>query len=265
MRALYIGSLLFLVACTSNNLAPAPTNDVTNSRSSSETADPSGDGSLFVIDIPEIHFSFPYWKNLTPVKNVDYMGNPDRAGEYGYDLTGTGMTAFLSVVGYDRPSDGVHDWSIFRSVRDALSQRIDETSCDLLKGKDVYLPVDFSRLHHCNIVTTLSGSMPVIAAIGYGYPFESADFLQDTIVLFGKDYAYILSSVVDFPEFQKSLNDLWEKHLRDNPDTEYPNPLWDAFVAKASALVESHLQENSLQMQNNLDLLLTIARGMRLE
>ena len=258
-------SLVSLVACTSENLAPVPTDDVASSRTLSETIDQDGHGLLNVIDIPEIHLSFPYWKNLTRIKNVDYMGNPDRNGEYGFDLTGTGKTAFLTVVRYDRQSDGVHDWSIPRSIPDALSERIDTNSCDLLQGKDVYLPVEFSRLHRCKTVTTWNGSMPIMAAIGYGQPFESADFVQDTIVLLGKDYAYILSSVVDFPQSQKAFNNLWEEHLREHPDTEFPNAQWDSFTKKASALVESQLQNNSLEIENNLGLLVTIARGMRLE
>lgn len=262
---LFASSFLLFVSCTSESVPSQNSVKVTSSSSATESLNPSGDEPHFLVTIPDIHFSFPYWKELTPIKNVDYMSNPDRTGEYGFDLTGSGKTVFLSVVRYDRASDGVHDWSIPRSIPEALAQRIDTASCDLLQSDAVYLPVDFSHLHYCKALTTWNGSLPLIAAIGYGYPFESADFIQDTIVLFGKDYAYILSSLVDFPEFQKSLNDLWEKHLRDNPDTEFPNTQWDSFVKKASALVESTLQENSAEIQNNLGLLMTIARGMRLE
>lgn len=156
-------------------------------------------GSMFLVEVPAIGMMFPYWETLTPVQNVIYDEelNPERTGEYGGDLKGETITAFLSVINYERPSDGLGDWSITRSVQNALSKNINESSCELLKHTDIYLPVDMNSPHTCEASVTLNGQIPFIIAQGLSHGSKTP---SDMMVILHGDHAIILSQLIQAAE-----------------------------------------------------------------
>lgn len=260
-----LGILLLLSGC-----AQETEQNISSSVSSSLNETDYGHGSMFLMNLPQIGLSFPYWENLNvfgDVNSGEY--DPARKGEYSYTLSRSNnyinYDGEVSGINYDRPSDGLADWSVPRSVEETLKDHIDTTSCALFASADVYVPVDMRRPHLCKATITLNGSLPVIIAVGFGHTHESTDYPESIAILFSEEKAIILAGIMDFPETDASIQALTAEHMKVYPDTEFPNEQWEIVAEKVSVLLEQKFREPSQEMKNNLDLLLSVARGMRLE
>lgn len=250
---------IMLTSCSQRVIPPIPT-DVPFSSSS-----PADENSLFLIEVPEIGLSFPYWEQLHVEFGAgDYAEfDPARKGESLHHLTGSDIKGGVSAINYDRPSGGFWDWSIPRSVREKLRERTDAASCSLLKGEDVYVPVNMQRSHWCKATVAQDMETPVIVAIGFGYPFESPDYLESMIIFFAEERAFIVHSLVAFPETNRALEMLSQEHVAEHPDTQFPNAEYEMLAGKITSFLEQELSNPTPEMENNRELLLSIGRNIR--
>lgn len=203
-----------------------------------------------VIDLPLLDVRFTY-----PVPPLIREQN----GEYLLRANGTNM--FASNFQYHQTSKNIDDWTITTAIRDAL---LKNPTCDILKDKRVYLPVDTRKRMHCTVVRA-DASEVVIAAIGYGIPDAAMDFLQSMIVILRPKDVVLMTGVTPFPRTHDAIQAMTDTFPASHP--KLPVPAWPNrgfhFLAiDVRTYLETQLNPPSLEVTANQEQLLGIARSI---
>lgn len=258
---------VFLFACTSEPKVPSGEVPQKETGIRAETASgfvADDFAPLFVVEIPEVGVAFPYWKELASELSQSPDRLTDRIGERWYNLSGSDVLASLALVNYDRPADGIWDWSIPGRVRNSLMESVEGDACGALLASDVYVPVDLEHPYLCRVVRSNNERIPVVIAIGFGHPFEGLPFLESMAILFGKKQAVILSSIVDFPEIHAEIGHLIAAFEKEHPDAYFPSDAFKELDDRVRKELRKRIEESSQEIQNQFGLLESVGRGMDL-
>lgn len=211
----------------------------------------------FLIVIDEIGLRLPLWKELYTFGSIDQgTYDPAAKGEFSYALSPTRESINYGgeVVGvnYDLPSGGLADWSLPSSAR----------SCDTIRTEEVYVHVDTQKPHLCREITTKEG-IPGLVLAGIGHPFESSVYPDSIIVLFRKERAMLIASLLEFEELEGKMDTLAAEHVKEYPDTEFPNPNWELLASKIAEMLDAEFRDPSAKVQDEFETLVRVAEEVQ--
>lgn len=202
------------------------------------------------IDLPLLDVRFTY-----PVPPIIREQN----GEY--LLKAGGANAFVNAFPYHQTSKGVDDWTITQAIREAM---IASPSCDILKDKRVYLPVDTRKTMHCDILRA-DASAVIIAAVGYGIPDEAMDFLQSMIVILRPTDVVLMTGLTPFDGTHaavQAMADAFPAAHPKLPAPQWPNQGFHFLAIDVRDYLETQLKPPSSDVIANLGQLRGIARSI---
>lgn len=161
------------------------------------------------VDLPALDLRLTY--PVAPVVR-------EQGGEY--LLRSQGTNVFAKAFPYHQTSRAVDDWTVTPAIRDML---LKNPSCDVLKDRRVYLPVNLRKTSYCNVLSSDPSSI-VVAAVGYGIPDAALDFLQSMIVVLRPGDFVVMTGVTPFHQTDAAVQKMSDDFPASHP--ELPVPLW---------------------------------------
>lgn len=184
-----------------------------------------------------------------------------REQEGEYLLKAGGANGFVNVIPYHQASKGVGDWTITPAIRDALLQT---PSCDILKDRRVYLPVDTRKTMRCSVIRADADAI-VISAVGYGVPDEAMDFLQGMIVVLRPKDVVLMTGLTPFDITHMEVQRMTEAFPASHPKLpvpQWPNAGFHYLAIDVRAYLETQLQPPSADVLFNQAELEAMARSI---
>lgn len=204
------------------------------------------------VDVEEMDVSFLFREPLTL-----------RASTYEALLSGQSTRMQVQTRDYGSPGkpaqpDGLGMWEI----QELIGRRVrEERSCVPLNDAAVYLPVDTSHPHLCDMVLDVSGRT-VLWMVGIGRPFEDVPFMQSMFLVLEEDRYHVFAYVEPFPESDATVQWLTDSFAERHPNMSkliFPNKSFTLLTEEVHIALLQQIEPPSAEVQNVMATLRDIA------
>ncbi len=204
------------------------------------------------VDVEEMDVSFLFREPLTL-----------RASTYEALLSGQSTRMQVQTRDYGAPGkpaqpDGLGMWEIHETIGRRIRE---ERSCVPLNDASVYLPVDTSHSHLCDMVLDVSGRT-VLWMVGVGRPFEDVPFMQSALLVLEDDRYHVFAYVEPFPESDATVQWLTDTFAERNPNMSkliFPNKSFKLLTEEAHEALSQQIEPPSAEVQDVMGRLRALA------